>query len=463
MRTWAYILPVVILLAMTLPHLDQGDFRTDTARYAAVGLQSWQDHSLFWTPHLQPEVPYFNKPPLVLWIHGLVLHLFGISLIAARLPTILAAMGCVLLTVAITRRLMGSTAAVATGTVLALTYEFVRRTREISLDMWQLAFMLATLFCVLEAVRRRRPLVVWSAGIPLGLALMCKPLTALLVLPFLVMGMRGTRQQRHLPGLLLVALWVAAPWHLSMWHLHGAAFTARYFGHEVMNRALGRLNQQPGWYYVIEMGRSYWPWMIPAVLSAGLLLRGKYSPRRTTGLTLAGIWFTLWFVALTLFPDKHPRYELPLYPALAILCGSAIVRLPWKSLRLWHRHKIPWIMTAVIAGMGALAACLPLRVQAPPDPHLAAWVKWIEQTGANPVYSAALQTNDEGYFFLKTGRWPKPAPSDRISGRASLPAGSLLVYSSVLPLRPGSNEETVFSSGPITVTRLSQGGWTPSH
>jgi 4-amino-4-deoxy-L-arabinose transferase-like glycosyltransferase len=458
---WAYILPATILLAITLPHLDQGDFRTDTGRYAAVGLQAWRDPSLFWTPHLQPDVPYFNKPPLVLWIHGLVLHLCGVSLIAARLPSILAALGCVLGTVAIVKRLMGRATALATGIVLALTYEFFRRTREISLDMWQLCLMLATLWIVLESWRRRT-LGVWVAGIPLGLALLCKPLMAFLVVPFLILVMGRTGRRRHLAGLVIVALLVAAPWHISMWHLHGAGFTSSYFGHEVVNRAMGHINRAPFWYYFAEIGRTYWPWMIPALAGAWLLVRGRCSQRGKTGLTLVGAWLALWFLALTLFPDKRPRYELPLYPALAVFAGAALARLPLKGLRRWHRGRAPLVMAGLVAAAGILAAVLPLRVQAPPDPHLNALMEWVRSAGSEPIYSAALSTNDEGLFFLKTGHWPRSIPRDDGPTDAALPEGVRLVYSAEIPRRPGANEDTVFTSGPITVTRLGKGGWQPN-
>jgi 4-amino-4-deoxy-L-arabinose transferase-like glycosyltransferase len=459
---WTYLLPAILLLAVTLPHLDQGDFRTDTARYAAVGLQAWQDHSLFWTPHLHPDVPYFNKPPLVFWIHGLVLHLFGISLVAARLPTIMAAMGSLLVTVAIVKRLMGGSTAVATGIVLALTYEFVRRTREISLDMWQLCFMMATLWLVLESVRRRWVFGSWAAGVPLGLALMCKPLMAFLVMPFLIMATGRNGRRRDLIGLLTVTLLVAIPWHISMWHLHGHGFFDCYFGHEVMNRAMGQLNRQPYWFYFTGIGRSYWPWLIPAVAGTWLLVQGKYSRHNKTGLLLAGAWLTLWFLALSLFPDKRTRYGLPLHPALAVFSGAALARLPWKRLRRWHRGKTPLIMAGLIAAAGMITASLPLRVQAPPDPHLKALMEWVQRAGPDPIYSAALSTNDEGLFFLKTGHWPRPIPRRQGLIRADLPKGVYLIYSAEIPDHPGPNEKTVFASGQITVTRLGTGGWQPN-
>src|SRR2546428_13751375 len=84
-----YLLPILILFAVTLPHLEEGEFRRDTVVYAAVGRYMWDGGSLV-APHISPEKPYLHKPPLALWIHGLILKLFGANLIAACFPSILA-------------------------------------------------------------------------------------------------------------------------------------------------------------------------------------------------------------------------------------------------------------------------------------------------------------------------------------------------------------------------------------
>src|SRR5262245_36161569 len=118
-------LPCLLLLCVTLPHLGQGDFRKDTGRYAAVGLYMWSGGD-FLAPHLSPDQPYFNKPPLALWIHGLVLKIFGISVEAARVPSVAAALGVVALSVLTVRRLASRPEALVSGLVLALTYEFFR-------------------------------------------------------------------------------------------------------------------------------------------------------------------------------------------------------------------------------------------------------------------------------------------------------------------------------------------------
>ena len=200
-----YLLPLLILLAVTLPHLNQGEFRRDTVVYAAVGRYMWDGGSLI-VPHLGPEKLYLHKPPLPLWIHGAFLKIFGANLIAARLPSILAAAGVIGFNILAVRNLATRREAITSGIVLALTYEFFRRTREISLDLWQLLFIMAAVWLVTAAIRNARTVPVVLGGIPIGLALMCKPLVALCILPIFAIWLAIARRAHLIHWLVIGAL-----------------------------------------------------------------------------------------------------------------------------------------------------------------------------------------------------------------------------------------------------------------
>lgn len=449
---WIYLVPVLLLFAVTLPHLEQGDFRVETAHYGAIGLQAWRNPDLFWSLHEHPSVPYFNKPPLVFWIHGLILHLFGVTLSAARLPAILAAAGCVVITTSLARRFMGRMTAVATGTILALSYEFFRRTREISLDMWQLLFMMAAVWLWAVAARCGKRQWAWLAGVPLGLALLCKPLMALIVpciLIFWLFTLDPTRTIRYRDCLVcvLTALVVALPWHIAMVHLHGDAFTRQYFGHEVAQRMQGLINQKPAWYYGVEIGRTYWPWMLLLVAGLAKWQRGPISRHHRNVIKGAVVWIVVWGVLLTIFPDKRPRYALPLYPMMAIISGYGFSTLPWRRLRDWYRH---WLGTtaAAMLVLSLIISVLPIRFQAPPDPELSALVTWAKKQDPSKVYTGALSAVDESMIYLKAGYWPTP-----LSIHPHPEAGSFLIYHDTLAPVLSPEEAYVFHDGPYRVTR----------
>lgn len=446
---WAYALPVCLLLAVTLPHLGQGDFRSETAHYGAIGQQCWTSPAPFWTLHEHPAVPYFNKPPLVFWIHGLFLHLFGINLPAARLPSILAAAGCILFTVGLARRRLGRATAVATGVILALSYEYFRRTREISLDFWQLFFMLGSLWFWMAASPRRRTQVCLS-GLFLGLALLCKPLMALMLpLILLLWSFMGVPRRAVKPGdfglLLGTALLVALPWHLAMAERYGGEFIHQYFGREVADRLHGLRNREPAWYYLVEIGRTYWPWML--LFISGVICRARrgVSSRHARILGAALVWVAAWILALSLFPDKRPRYALPLYPMMALIAGYGAALLPWRGIRRWYRKGLP-ATTALIIVAGSAAALLPLRVQAPPDPSLAALTEWAQRQNPARVYSAAMTASDESMIYLKAGYWPTP-----LRLHPQPPRDSLLIYADDLSPATAPAGACIFQRGPYRV------------
>lgn len=480
-RARAWVIPAVLLLAVTLPHLDQGDWlRTDSGRYAAVGLQAWRTGAL-WTLQSEPGVPYFNKPPLVFWIHGLALYLLGPGPVAARAPSILAALGCVLMTVVIAGRLAGREAALWSGVILALTYEFFRRTREISLDMWQLLFVLmaAAIIVAAAGAARHRALTFLLAGVPLGLALMCKPLTALLAAPVLAAWLWWRSRREGGPGAAWVlptvigAALVALPWHASMAWIHGDDFLRQYFGAEVADRAAGRLtaapeDAKPPWFYLAQIGASYWPWLLllPPALIAWWREPDR-APLARAG-AFAMVWVMLWLLVLSAFPDRRDRYALPLYPALAVFVGAWLGDRPTRWIARAAGAGLDG--AAVIAVAGAIiVSLLPVRLQAPPDPQwdrLYAWIDGQMPPGAPPeLWQGALSIERGARLYLRYGVWPRTTRNrmgeflvDRVS---SPPPGALLIYHGRDGLTPGANEEPVFSTGDLLVTRLGPGGWNP--
>lgn len=421
-RWWCYLVPAVVFLALTLPHLDQGGFRTDTGRYAAVGLQMWRTGG-FWTPRLQPDVLYFSKPPLVFWIHGLSLRALGVGVWQARLPTVLAGLGCVLVMVALARRYAGRTRALAVGVVLATTLEFFRRTKEISIDMWQALFLLGAAWCVSVAITRRRGArsdAAWFAlaGVGVGLALMCKPLVGLLAVPILAAWMVLVGEWRRVGWLGLTvaaAAVVAGPWHVCMAAVHGEAFVGRYFGKEIAERAAGEIVREPWWYYFNEMVQYHWPWLIAAAggLAAWAFAfpRGFGRPDRR-GVALAVVWSVGWLALLSAFPDKRPRYGLLFYPSLAWVAGVWVVEvLPadWRRFLL----RALGVITACVAVGGAAFALAPVRVNRPADPGFEAVAGWMREHPGRTVVVGDVGSNENGWVYLLTGRWAERVGGER--------------------------------------------------
>jgi 4-amino-4-deoxy-L-arabinose transferase-like glycosyltransferase len=450
-----YLLPLLILFAVTLPHLDQGEFRRDTVIYAAVGRYMWDGGSLL-TPHLGPEKLYFHKPPLALGIHGLFLKLFGTNLVVARLPSIVAAAGVLIFSMLAVRNLGTRREAITSGIVLALTYEFFRRTREISLDLWQLFFVMAAVWLITIAIRRDRAWPVVLCGVALGLALLCKPLVALLTLPVFAIWLAVARRAHLIRwvvlGALPIALLLAAPWHLYMYSLFGETFTHQYFSRQIVKVA-GKPPHTSIFYYLQENATTYWPWMVSLIYACYLRInRSSVSSPRRDFFPLGAIWVGLWLIALSSFAEKKPNYALPLYPMLSWICAWGICRIRWPMLAKWYKRGLPGL-APVSAAVFVIAALAPIRFQEPPEKNWLALIDWVK---AGKIDSAQLahtnlELNDLCYVYLKTGNWMKSLPSAESDPEWS--QGNRLI---VTKLRRGPNplvdqNQILFSSGPVRV------------
>lgn len=514
-RRWAgwrvYVLPVMLLLAVTLPKLDQGEFRTDTGWYSAIALQGWRTGSL-WTLYGEPGQPYFNKPPMAFWIHGAFLHALGPSLWVARLPTLLACVGCVVTTVGLVRLFAGRTTALAIGCVLALTLEFFRRTHEFSLDMWQLAFMFAGLWLAAWGATCGRMVGFALGGMFVGCALLCKPLVALLV-PVIVFawlfvssvrcgytaspkriedGAIGGKEPdfgedakvvarqgagcwaRHSLWLgpvimLLCAVMVAAPWHVSMATIHGRDFTAAYFGAEIAARAAGERTDpttapKPPWFYVSQLGRTYWPWLVCLGLGVWKWSQGRPLMRDMRGAWLAVIWAVTWLIAVSIFADRRDRYALPIYPGFAMLAGAWLARWPMPWLRKAQRVAARWIPVGAIVVCAGLSLA-PVRVHAPPDPAWPALFAWLREHGEPELWQGAFAGDRGARLYLEFTRWPITTRNRWgefvVDLEREPPAGALIVYHHRDGLAPGEGEEILWTMRGLTLTQLREPPWSP--
>jgi 4-amino-4-deoxy-L-arabinose transferase-like glycosyltransferase len=62
---------------------------TTEARYGEIARQT-VSNSQWLMPHIDPQTPFFAKPPLFTWLSAVSMELFGINEFAARLPSLLA-------------------------------------------------------------------------------------------------------------------------------------------------------------------------------------------------------------------------------------------------------------------------------------------------------------------------------------------------------------------------------------
>lgn len=314
-------------------------------------------------PHVNGEINT-HKPPLFFWLIALFSLPFGeVSSLTARLPSMLAGLGSLILTLRLARRTSGARTAVLAGAMLATTHIFWDKARMAQIDSL-LCFLILVALSAFEAFRagdwpgRRAGLVFWTAA---ALAVLAKgPVGLLLPLGIAVLTLAFDRELGRwrsfapvagpLAFVAVAGAWAAAA---SLWvpdySLAGA------FREHFIDRAMhGMHHEQPAWYYLKVLPYALLPWSF--LLPGALLLawrRRRESDDRF--LLVASLFVVLFFTVST---EKRDLYILPAVPAFAILIARLVAAVAgwWPAAVTGMRVPGPRWVTVAMGGVGLVMA-----------------------------------------------------------------------------------------------------------
>lgn len=287
--------------------------------------------------------PYIEKPPFYFWWAALFGAPSGrVSELAARLPSALAGVGVVLLTLGLGRRLLGGATGLLGAALLLTVYEFAETSRRIQLDVLLALLETAALvaFWRLDRGAARRPRATLAAmhG-AMGLAVLTKGPVGFLV-PLLVMASylawegRLRRLGSWLPAWgLALSLGPGLLWLAAATAVAPEGFAAHTVGTNLLGRFFaGTSHARPVYYYLYQLPVDFLPWTLlgPAAAWVGwrrVLGRGADADaesRRAWRFLLAWLGASLVFFSIS--SGKRGLYLLPAFPAAALLCADATVR-----------------------------------------------------------------------------------------------------------------------------------------
>src|SRR5438067_3667693 len=298
-------------------------------------------HGHWLLPALPDGRPHLAKPPLVVWLMSLASWPAGaVSARTAILPSLLEAVGVVLVTAWIGRRRFDAGAGVVAGLVVLTTVGVFSIAHSAMPDM---ALLLAVTGAMAAYVRwetggTSADLVAFYALV--GIACLTKgaagllPLAIVLVHTLTVRGVAGLRRLGSAPGLVLLLV-IAVPW----WIVAATADRERFVSGIV-------LYDQLLW-YVPTTGR-HWraisepighavaitlPWCILLPVAVRAAIREAHA-ERSRYLRLLLVWLATVFAILAVSDQQRERYYLPLCPAVALLIGWWYSTLAWRR-RVW--------------------------------------------------------------------------------------------------------------------------------
>jgi len=376
----------------------------DEGRYTNVALTMLESGDWI-DPMRNDDTGHWSKPPLTYWALASSFSAFGVNTWAARLPSALSLLACVLLVWLIARRL-----AQGTQTLAALVYATMLLPSAAG-QMVTTDFLLAAcealavygfvVFRFSASPRRDAGLLVMWLGFALGFMTKGPPaLIPLLPIALLhVLAPRATpaRWFRHVAGVALFVL-VAAPWYAAVTLRHSGLL--HYFlGAEVVDRvATDRFGRNGEWYgwlkvYVPTLLVGTLPWTASLLRWFGALPRllGQWrnaSARESDAPRLfVALWALLPLAVFCAARSRLPLYLLPCFAAFAIAIagvrherGAGLPHWPW--LALWA------------------AALLALRHAAavfPTDADSSAWARAVRERVQSPVREVVFVEDEPRY------------------------------------------------------------------
>ena len=342
-------LATLVAAAVLLPllgHKPLADW--DEGIYAEVSREflgrGWPNSWLI--PHWHFH-PWFEKPPLGLWVTAVFYRIFGVSEFWARAGSALASIGLVGVVHAVALRTRGWKAAWIATFILLTTFGFLRVARMGELDA------LLALGCVvalwgLTKVRGGDGAGWYWFWTGFAVAAMTKGAASVtLVLTLLVLFVWNRWAWRQLGWPFLGGLCVFAalvlPWHLYMLHTFGREFLREYLGLHVVARATTPIEGHvtPWWFY----GRVLVVYTSPWLLLFPFALWWQARRRELREWVAFAIVVLIFFTAVA---TRSPKYIFPAYPALALITGD------WLAALLENRsRRFAWAALAALAALGA--------------------------------------------------------------------------------------------------------------
>lgn len=289
------------------------------------------------TPH-ENFHPVLDKPIFFYWTIAIAYKVFGVSEWAARLPSVLAALGCIALVYRFAHVRWGRWTALWSVLSLFTCVEFFVLARVVIFDMLLTFFLTLSLCAFYEALHgetgKQRQVWFLTTGLGLGAATLIKGLIGVVVPAIVIVCYLLLSKHRKVPrwidliAAILLFFAMVLPWYLvAEWRNPG--YLQYYLWEEHLGRFVtDEFDRAEPWYYFIGVGViGFMPWtpLLP-VIARHLFKTGWQRKLDDKTLYLLS-WAGLPFLFFSISQSKLPHYILPIFPALAMLTGVGLVQL----------------------------------------------------------------------------------------------------------------------------------------
>lgn len=384
-RAAAFLLLCSLILFLpgffNIPPIDR-----DEARFAQATKQMVESGD-FVDIRFQDDVRY-KKPVGVYWLQAAVVETAAtlglpraqVRIWLYRVPSLIGAIGAVLLTYWAALAFVTRRGAILAGLLLASSVLLGVEARLAKTDAMLLLMVVAAMGAMARVYLSWQrgedparppwtwPAIFWTAlagGIllkgPLILLFVALTIVTLAILDRSAAWLWRLRPVWGLMWLLVLVL----PWFVAIyWRAGGSFFTTSVGGDMLAKLAAQESHGAPPGLYLLLFWLTFWP----GAPLAGMAAPAVWRARREPGAQYLLAWLIPSWIVFELVLTKLPHYVLPLYPAIAILTVGALERRVLS--RSWLMRGAAWwfVIPAILSIMAVVGAIMLLR-----QPVFLAW------------------------------------------------------------------------------------------
>jgi 4-amino-4-deoxy-L-arabinose transferase-like glycosyltransferase len=356
---WAEGLVLVLCLFNVSYRIDTSKIgEWDEARYGVSASEMLVTENL-WINTYGYERDFANlKPPLGLWAIAASYSLVGITPLGLRLPSMIAGVLCVWVTIRLGRRYGGPPIGVLAGAILATTFPFILRHGARTGNFDVLFTLLITLALQLTIAWPRQQATAWLLGLVFALGFLVK---AWAIGPFVLAALLYILSTQPRPVLFvnmpLASIAFIAPivcWASVRLMLDGPEFLQRMVTYDLLHRASETIESASPhpFYYFSFLGDRFAPWAEILVMGSIVLLITRMGkdrplpvlPAEKKFATLLAWWSLLPLIILSLASTRYHWYIIPILPALALATAFVMLQL----FRITHRRMLNMLLLGVM-------------------------------------------------------------------------------------------------------------------
>ena len=376
-RTWRpYALLVLLALGLYLPGMASLPVTDrDEARFAQATRQMLESRDFVAIRFL--DEARNKKPAGIYWLQAASVALFSnaesTNIWPYRLPSLLGALGAGLLSFGMGAAVVGRRAAFIGAAVLTATLGLVTEAHLAKTDAVLLAAITGAQLALgrIYVASRDGRIALWRDAaifwLALAIGILIKgpvaPLVSILSIGALAVADRDGRWLKNLRPVwgLIGLIVIVAPWLVAIMSATNGAFLADSLGNDFFGKLIGAQESHgaPPLYYLALLPVTFWP----GILLLGPAIAWAWQRRRAPTERFLIAWAIPFWIVLELVPTKLPNYLLPVFPALALLIGGALVAASEGHFTSWRwLDRVGTVLGgAITLGLAALFVMAPLR------------------------------------------------------------------------------------------------------